>query len=125
MTMLFLLAGLAAIGNDVYESADIDGANALQKFFYITLPLLKPVIAVQIMFGMISHVYSFNIVIMMFGNGGGFPGKYGDLLMTNIFRNAFIGMHFGMGSATSVLLMIVMVILIVIWYKIFQENLTN
>ncbi len=125
MTMLFLLAGLSAIGKDVYESADIDGANGLQKFFYITLPLLKPVMAVQIMWGMITHVYSFNIVIMMFGNGGGFPGKYGDLLMTNIFRNAFIGMHFGMGSATSVLLMFVMVILIVIWYKIFQENLTS
>jgi len=125
MTMLFLLAGLSNIGKDVYESADIDGANGIQKFFYITLPLLKPVIAVQIMWGMITNVYSFNIVIMMFGNGGGFPGKYGDLLMTNIFRNAFIGMHFGMGSAISVLLMFVMIILIVIWYRIFQENLTS
>ncbi len=125
LSMLMLLAGLQNISKDVYESADIDGANAWQKFWHITVPLLKPVWAVLILFGMIYNVYSFNIVIMMFGNGGGFPGKYGDLLMTNIFRNAFIGMHFGIGAAASVILMIVMVILVIIWYKIFGESLTT
>lgn len=125
MTMLFMLAGLSGINKDVYESADIDGAGGVQKFLYITLPLLKPVIAVQILWGMVSHVYSFNIVIMMFGHGGGFPGRFGDLLMTNLFRNAFIGMHFGTGSAASVILMLIMIGLVMVWYRIFRDNLTT
>ncbi|MFH1428570.1 MAG: sugar ABC transporter permease, partial [Candidatus Margulisiibacteriota bacterium] len=88
-TMLMLLAGLQGISQDYYEAADIDGANGWQKFWLITFPLLKPVWAILLLFGLIFNVYSFNIVYMMFGSGAGYPGKWGDLMMVNIFRNAF------------------------------------
>lgn len=121
--MLMLLAGLQQIPDDYYEAADIDGANAWQKFRTITLPLLRSVLSIQILNGIINYVYSFNIVAMMFGHGAGFPGKYGDLLMTNINRNSFQIWQFGPGAAATVIVMICVLALVGVWYKVFQNDL--
>ncbi|MEN9355020.1 MAG: hypothetical protein RL318_2345 [Fibrobacterota bacterium] len=123
-SMLMLLAGLQNIPQDIYEAASLDGAGAWMKFRQITLPLLAPVWSVLILNGMIFNVYSFNIVIMMFGNGAGFPGKHGDLIMTAIFRNSFQMWDFGHGAAMSVILMVAMIALVVVWYRIFRRDLT-
>lgn len=122
LSMLLLLAGLQAIPEELYEAADIDGANPWRKFWMITYPLLKPVWAILILFGIIYNTYSFNIVIMMFGFGAGFPGEWGDLMMTNIFRNTFQRWGFGMGSATSVVLLIVMIIVVNFWFRYYQKS---
>ncbi len=123
-SMLMILAGLQGISKDVYEAAQIDGANPWQSFFRITWPLLTPVWAILILNGLIFNVYSFNIVIMMFGNGAGFPGKYGDLLMTNVFRNSFQMWDFGGGAAMASLMMLAMFGLILIWYRVFRKHLS-
>lgn len=119
--MLMLLAGLQTISNDYYEAADIDGANGWRKFWSITFPLLKPVWAILILFGLIFNVYSFNIVVMMFGNGAGFPGEWGDLMMPNIFRNSFQRWDFGTGAAVSFLFMVIMLLVINWWYKFYHK----
>lgn len=124
-TMFMLLAGLQGITKDVYEAAEIDGASPWQSFWKITWPLLKPVWAILILHGLIFNVYSFNIVIMMFGNGAGFPGKHGDLLMTNLFRNSFQMWDFGSGAAMASLLMLAMIVAVFIWYRIFREDLSQ
>lgn len=124
-SMLMLLAGLQGIPKDVYEAAEIDGAGKWHAFWRITWPLLKPVWAILILHGMIFNVYSFNIVIMMFGNGAGFPGKYGDLLMTDLFRNSFQMWDFGAGAAMSSLLMLAMMSLVFVWYRVFRDQLTG
>ncbi len=124
-SMIMILAGLQSIPHEVYEAADLDGATMWQKFRRITMPLLAPVWAILLLNGLIFNVYSFNIVIMMFGNGSGFPGKYGDLLMTAIFRNSFQMWDFGHGAAMSVLLMIIMLAVVGIWYRIFRRDLEN
>jgi len=121
LSMLMLLAGLQAIPEELYEAADIDGATPWRKFWMITFPLLRPVWAILILFGIIYNTYSFNIVIMMFGFGAGFPGEWGDLMMTNIFRNTFQRWNFGMGSATSVVLLVVMIIIVNIWFRYYQK----
>lgn len=120
-SMLLLLAGLQSIPEELYEAADIDGASPWRKFWSITFPLLKPVWAILILFGLIYNVYSFNIVIMMFGFGAGFPGEWGDLLMTNIFRNSFMQWNFGVGAATSVLLMLTMFIIVNVWFYYYRK----
>ena len=121
--MLMLLAGLQQIPIDYYEAAEIDGANSWQQFKAITLPLLRSVLSIQILNGIISYVYSFNIVAMMFGHGAGFPGKYGDLLMTIINRNSFQIWQFGPGAAATVIVMICVLGLVALWYKVFQNDL--
>jgi multiple sugar transport system permease protein len=121
LSMLMLLAGLQTIPDELYEAADIDGASPWRKFWMITWPMLRPVWFILILFGLIYNTYSFNIVIMMFGFGAGFPGEWGDLMMTNIFRNSFQLWNFGTGAATSVLLLIVMIIIVNIWFKYFKQ----
>lgn len=121
-SMIMLLAGLQQISDDYYQAAKIDGANTWQRFRHITWPLLKPVWATLLLFGMIFNVYSFNIVYMMFGLGAGYPGPWGDLMMTNIFRASFGSYRFGAGAAASVLLMIFMIGLVMIWNHFFKKD---
>ena len=122
LSMLMLLAGLQTIPEELYEAADIDGANPWHKFWMITWPMLRPVWFILILFGLIYNTYSFNIVIMMFGFGAGYPGEWGDLMMTNIFRNSFQLWNFGTGAATSVLLLIVMIAIVNVWFKYFKQS---
>lgn len=122
LSMLMLLSGLQTIPDELYEAAEVDGASPWRKFWMITFPLLRPVWAVLILFGLIYNVYSFNIVIMMFGFGAGFPGEWGDLMMTDIFRNSFQRWDFGTGSAISVLLLIVMIGIVNIWFKYYKTS---
>jgi len=119
---LFILARLQAIPDELYEAADIDGASPWRKFWMITWPMLRPVWFILILFGLIYNTYSFNIVIMMFGFGAGIPGEWGDLMMTNIFRNSFQLWNFGTGAATSVLLLIVMIIIVNVWFRYFKKT---
>lgn len=121
LSMLMLLAGLQTIPEELYEAADIDGAGPWRKFWMITWPMLQPVWFILILFGLISNTYSFNIVIMMFGFGAGFPGEWGDLMMTNIFRNSFQLWNFGTGAAASVLLLIVMVAIVNVWFRLYKQ----
>ncbi len=125
MNMIFLLAGLQTIPDELYEAAAIDGANFWQRFRHVTLPMLKPVFAVIILMGLIFNTYSYNIVAMMFGHGAGFPGEWGDILMTNITRNTFGLWEFGKGAAASTLLMLSMVLIVLLWQRIFKEALTR
>ena len=121
-TMMLLAAGLTGIPQDLYEAAEVDGASAWQRLRYVTLPMLKPVIAVVLLFGVIFTVYTFNLVYSMFGGGNGYPGEWGDLLMTMIYRYSFSGVNFGIGAAASVLLMAFCVGLVGIWYWTFRKE---
>lgn len=123
--MVVFLAGLQTIPGEIYEAAAIDGATPLQKFRHVTLPMLKPIIAVQLLFQIIQNVYAFNIVIAMFGNGAGFPGEWGDLMLPAIQRQSFGTWQFGYGSAASVLLMLGMMLVVWLWYRIFRQELMS
>ncbi|NLB62715.1 MAG: sugar ABC transporter permease [Fibrobacter sp.] len=123
--MLLFYYALKSIPKEIYEAAEIDGSTKIERFFHITLPLLRPIIALVVLYGVISNVYSFNIITMMFGNGAGLPGRYGDLILPNIFRNVFGVWDFGMGAAMSVLLMGAMAIFSLAWLHKFKEDLSN
>jgi multiple sugar transport system permease protein len=118
--MLIFLAGLQAMPQELHEAAAIDGAGPLKRFRYITLPLLRPLIAVQLLFGVIYSTYQFAIPYVMFGNN---PGPDADLMMTLIVRQSFSNNLFGYGSAVSVLLMLAMLVWVAIWYRAFKRDL--
>jgi multiple sugar transport system permease protein len=118
--MLIFLAGLQAMPHELHEAAAIDGAGAFRRFRYITLPLLRPLIAVQLLFGVIYSAYQFSIPYVMFGSN---PGPDADLMMTLIVRQSFSNNLFGYGSAVSVLLMLAMLVWVAIWYRMFKRDL--
>jgi multiple sugar transport system permease protein len=119
-TILVFLAGLAAVPDELYEAASIDGANAWQRFRRITLPLMKPLIAIQLLFGVIYSVYQFAIPYVMMGTN---PGPYADLLMTLVVRQTFTNNLFGYGAAISSLLMFAMLGWVAVWYLGFRRSL--
>lgn len=121
--MVTYLAALQTVPQELYEAAKVDGASPWQRFRHITWPSLRPVTAILLLYGLLGTLYSFNIVYMMFGHGAGYPGEWGDLLMTNLFRNTFGLWNFGLGAAASTLYMLLTLVLILFWYRAFREDL--
>jgi multiple sugar transport system permease protein len=123
--MLIFLAALQSIPEDQYEAATLDGVSRWKQFLHITLPLLKPVIAIQLMFQVIDNVYSYNIVSMMFGNGAGYPGEWADLLMPLLTRQSFSYWLFGQGAAVSFVMMTLMLVFVGVWLRAFRRSMTG
>jgi len=118
--MLIFIAGLQAIPPELHEAAAIDGAGPWKRFRHITLPLLRPLIAIQLLFGVIYSAYQFAIPYIMLGSN---PGPSADLLMTLIIRQSFSNNLFGYGAAVSTLLMAAMFVWVAIWYRAFRRDL--
>jgi multiple sugar transport system permease protein len=123
LLMLIFLAALQALPQEPYEAAKLDGASSWQRFLHITLPLLKPVIAIQALFQLIDNLYSYNIVSMMFGQGAGHPGDWADLLMPLLTRQSFNYWLFGQGAAVSFVLMALMLVVVAAWMRAFRHSL--
>jgi multiple sugar transport system permease protein len=123
--MLIFLAALQSIPEDPYEAATLDGVSRWQQFVHITLPLLKPVILIQLMFQIIDNVYSYNIVSMMFGGGVGHPGEWADLLMPLLTRQSFSYWLFGQGAAVSFVMMLLMLLFVGLWLRAFRRSMTH
>jgi len=123
--MLVFLAALQAVPEELYEAARLDGANAWQRFAHITVPALKPVIVIQVMFQIIDNIYAYNIVAMMFGKGAGYPGEWGDLLMPLLTRQSFSYWRFGEGAAVSFVMMALMLVFVGAWMRSFRGSLTD
>ncbi len=96
-TML-LLAGLKAIDKELYEAAEVDGANAVDRFFNITLPGLRYVLAVTVLLSTISTFNSFGIVYLMTGGG---PSGETRLYSILAYERALLQNRFGPGAAVS------------------------
>ncbi|MEX2297249.1 MAG: sugar ABC transporter permease, partial [Dongiaceae bacterium] len=105
---LVLLASLAALPPDVYEAARIDRANAVQRFWHITLPLLRPAIVIVVIMRLMIALSAFAAI---FAATGGGPGTATEILNLYAFKTSFVELNFGYGSALAVsLLLITMVV---------------
>lgn len=114
---LLLLAGLALVPDDVLKAAELDGAGFWQRFFRITLPLMKPSIVVALLFRTLDAFRVFdNIYILTKGNNG--TGSVSILGYNNLFK-AF---NLGVGSAISVLIFICVAIIAFIFVRGFGAS---
>lgn len=96
--VLLLLAGLKAIDSEQFEAAEVDGANALQRFRHITLPGLRYVIIVTLLLSTISTFNTFGLIYLMTGGG---PGGATRLFSILAYQKAIVGLRFGPGVATA------------------------
>lgn len=100
LVMLIVLAGLAALPKDPYDAALVDGANAWQTFWFITLPLLRPSIMVACLFRLIDALKTFDIIYIITGGG---PAWASETLNIFAFNQGFVYFHMGYTSAVLVL----------------------
>ncbi len=102
--LVILHGGLAAIPAELYEAASIDGANAWQRFRYVSWPLLRPVSTVVLVLGVIYTLRVFD-VIMSITRGG--PGNASQTLNTWGYQLSFSRLDFGLGAAVGDILIVV------------------
>ena len=101
---LVLLAGLQAIPSSLYEAASVDGASAWQRFWNVTLPMLRPAIVVALIFRTITAIQTFDIPYAMTGGG---PGHATETLAMYVHRTTIDVLDFGYGSALAALMFLV------------------
>ena len=118
VNLLYFLSGLQNIPDELYESASIDGANAFQKMWRITVPMLKPttiyVLTISIFGGLAMFVESF----MLFG-GNRSPGGSGLTILGYLYRFGWEQANLGFGSAIGLTLLVAALTINVIQLKLF------
>lgn len=102
--ILVLLAGLASLPTDPLEAARVDGASATQIFTNITLPLLKPVLAVILIVRLADAFRIFDVVYVLTASG---PANTTDVLSTYIYRQMFTAFDFPGAAAAAVMLVLI------------------
>lgn len=112
--VIILLAGLQSIPLDLYAQARVDGAGMVKRFFSVTLPLIRPVLAIALVFRTIDSLRIFDLVFVLTGGGPGGTTKSLSMLGYEYFSND----RFGMGSAVSVLTFVVAFACTLVYIKI-------
>jgi multiple sugar transport system permease protein len=117
--MLILLTGLQSIPTDIYEAARSDGASRWQIFRYITMPLLRPTIALMLVLTITGSLLAFDQFFIM--TRGGPDGSTVSMVMV-IYREAFTRFDLGFAAGISVLLLLALVLLNVLQLRVLGRN---
>jgi alpha-1,4-digalacturonate transport system permease protein len=117
--MLMVLAGLSQISADLYEAAKIEGATAWNRFWRITLPMLRPTIVLVVILATIHATQAFEMILLLTDGG---PGDATRLVVQNMYQSAFGRLQPGYGVAQAVILL--PIILFVAWLqmRLFKEE---
>ncbi len=112
------LAGMQGVPLDLYEAARVDGANAWQRFWGITIPMIKPLVITMTIFRMIWSLASFDLV---YGLTLGGPGVATSVLSLQIFLEGIDFFKFGFASAISVVLLILVAIIGLVALRLYRR----
>lgn len=113
--ILILAAGLASLPREPYEAAAVDGATELQQFWYLTLPMLRPVAAIAVVIQLINEFRTYDLVYVLTRGG---PGISTDLLSYFAYKRAFLGLSINEGAAASFALLLLVLTLTVVFFRI-------
>lgn len=120
--LLFYYAGIKGIPEDLYEAAKLDGASGFKLHLRITVPLLSPVIAVQVTLAMITALKQMEMVFLT-TNGG--PGDSTQFLAVYLYNKAFSASQYGYANAISILFVIVCLLFTYISNKLIRSDATE
>lgn len=115
--MIIYLCAMQNISSDIIESAQLDGASSWQAFCKITFPLIVPILKIDMVLVATGSLRIFDIVFVMTGGG---PNHASEMIATHMYTRAFKGMQFGYGSAMSVILMIMCILVTVVLNRAFR-----
>jgi arabinosaccharide transport system permease protein len=118
INIMYFNAGLVNIPKEFYEAAAIDGANAWQMFWRITLPLLRPTTLFVVILSLIGGYQVFVEPFILFTNGES-PGNSALTIAVLIYRTAFLSFQFGPAAAMGVILALIIFALSLIQFRFF------
>lgn len=111
---IIYLAGLQGIPTELYEAAEVDGAHGLQRLFYITLPLMTPVLFFQLVVGIINALQIFTQAYIMTSGG---PNNATLFVILYLYQNAFVYQRMGFASALAWVLFTLILLLTLLIYR--------
>lgn len=117
--MMIFLAGLKNIDESLYEAADIDGANAIQKFLFITIPSLKPILMFLVI---TTTIQAFKLIVQPMVMTGGGPDYSTITILQYIYEYGFRHRNIGYASAITLVFTIFLVVISIIIKKLFREE---
>jgi multiple sugar transport system permease protein len=119
LTMLLLMSGMNAIPGDLYEAAQLDGAGWWRRLFSITLPLLRPTIALVLILTVISSYLAFDQFFILTQGG---PDRSTVTFVYLIYRAGFIDFDLGYSAALSVILMVILLLLTAVQFRVLRQD---
>lgn len=114
LVALILLAGLRSLPKEPLEAAIVDGATSFQRFRYITLPLLQPVLIILLILQTVAELRTYDLVYVLTRGG---PGSATELVSYFIYRKAFLGLDLSAASAMAFVLLLVSLVLVTLYYR--------
>ena len=118
-SMILLYAGLQTLPEDVMEAAKVDGANAWQRLTRVMLPLLAPMLFINLVIVSIETFNTFDMVLALTGGG---PGRSTEVIALSIYDQIFAQFDLGQGAATAMLLLVLSVIMTIVYIRILQRE---
>jgi len=118
---LIWLAGLQTVPKELYESAAVDGAGALRRWWHVTVPGLRPITFFIIVVEMINSFKRFADVYQI-GGADGAPGGVLTTLMIYVYRNGFNTFEFGRASAATCIIFVFIIVATVITFQLFSRR---
>jgi multiple sugar transport system permease protein len=119
--MMIFLVGLRAIDLTYYEAAEIDGANRIQKFWNVTLPLLKPIMLFISIMAVMKSLMAFTQFYAMTSDSQGSPSSLVRVLVYDIYQRAFLFQNMGPASAEAMLLFVGILAVTILQFKVAKE----
>lgn len=113
-TIVIFLATLQDVPRSLYEAATVDGANAIQKFLNVTVPMCTPVILYNLVMGLIWAFQDFTMPFLLTGGG---PNRATEFYSIALYRNAFIFLRMGKAAALAWLMFITIVLLTILLFR--------
>lgn len=117
--VLILAAGLASLPRDPYEAAEVDGASPLQQFWYITLPMLRPVAMIAVIIQLINEFRTYDLPYILTKGG---PGNATEVLSFFAYRRAFLGLSLNEGAAAAFVLLLIVLGLTVLFFATLERR---
>lgn len=121
LATIFILAGLQLIPNELYEAAKIDGGGGLRLFRFITLPLLRPILLVVLVYETMTAILTFDIVYVLTGGG---PGDSTALISWFAYAEIFKFLNLGGGVALSIIIALITLVLIILYMRALRTETT-
>ena len=118
-SMIMQYAGMKTVPPELYEAATVDGAGALQKFRYVTLPSLRGILLINLVLITIATLNTFDMVLPLTGGG---PGRATEVIALYIYHLVFSEFQFGRGAAVAVVLMAIGLVLSACYVRMLQRE---
>ncbi|HBF28890.1 sugar ABC transporter permease [Rhizobium sp.] len=119
--MVIFIAGLVGINRELYDAANVDGANRLRSLWHVTLPGIIPSISVVIM---LSFIRGIRVFAEVYATTGGGPAGSTETIMTHVYKVGFQDLDYGYASAVSLLLLL-FTVLLTLAHMVLKSRMTN